>query len=113
MADTTKSPCRGQQKPAGALCLAYLLHDLGSGGLSGEPPPHRCPLPSCSRVVPSHTFTVPSALAVAMRFPSGENATLVTPPLCSLRVSVSCPVCRSHTFTVLSWLPETIRVPSG
>ena len=34
--------------------------------------------------------------------PSGLNATLVTPPVCPLRVSVSWPVAASHTFTVPS-----------
>ena len=45
--------------------------------------------------------------------PSGLNATLVTPPVCPLRVRVSWPVAASHTFTVLSPLAEASRWPSG
>ena len=48
----------------------------------------------------SHTFTVPSSLADASRPPSGLNATLLTRPVCPLRVRVSWPVPASHTFTV-------------
>src|SRR5947209_4072177 len=46
---------------------------------------------------PSHTFTVPSQLAEASRWPSGLNATLQPAPA---RVRVSCPVIASHIFTV-------------
>ena len=45
--------------------------------------------------------------------PSGLNATLLTPPVCPLRVRVSCPVAASHTFTVPSQLAEASRLPSG
>ena len=61
----------------------------------------------------SQTFTVPSSLAEASRLPSGLNATLMTSPVCPLRVRVSCPVPASHTFTVLSSLAEASRLPSG
>jgi hypothetical protein len=63
-------------------------------------------------VCASHTFTRPSPLPEAMRLPSGLNATLVTEPMCPLRVRVSCPVCASHTFTRPSPLPEAMRLPS-
>src|SRR5262245_52433365 len=66
-----------------------------------------------NRGVASHTFTVPSSLAEAMRLPSGLNATLSTQPVCPLRVSASNPIRASHTFTVLSSLPDTMRVPSA
>ena len=45
--------------------------------------------------------------------PSGLNATLLTAPVCPLRVRVSWPVAASQTFTVWSSLPEARRLPSG
>ena len=48
-----------------------------------------------------------------MRLPSGLNATLLTQPVCPLRVRISWPVAASHTFTVLSQLPVAMRLPSG
>ena len=45
--------------------------------------------------------------------PSGLNATLVTAPVCPLRVRASWPVAASHTFTVPSSLAEARRLPSG
>ena len=50
----------------------------------------------------SHTFTVLSSLPLTMRLPSGLNATLLTQPVCPLRVRVSLPLSASQTFTVLS-----------
>ena len=48
-----------------------------------------------------------------MRLPSGLNDTLVTPPVCPLKVWISVPLSASHTLTVLSQLPLTMRLPSG
>ena len=61
----------------------------------------------------SHTFTVPSLLTEARRWPSGLKATLQTPPVCPGRVRASWPLVASHTFTVLSTLAEARRLPSG
>src|SRR5207245_5985405 len=73
-------------------------------------------LPVCVSVpraaCPIHTFAS-SKPPETMRLPSAENATLLTPPVCPLRVSDSCLVCASHTFTVWSVLPETMRLPSA
>src|ERR1700733_293110 len=61
----------------------------------------------------SHSLSVLSQLPLTIRFPSGLNATHITPPVCPLSVRVSWPVAASHTLTVWSSLPLTIRFPSG
>src|SRR5205823_6299270 len=91
---TLENPSRGSQR-----------RDSGS--------PHRPGLLSSLKGVASHTFIVLSPLPDTMRLPSAENATLLIPTVCPLRVSVSCPECASHTFTVWSQLPEAMRLPSG
>ena len=53
------------------------------------------------------------ALAVAMVFPSGANATEMTPPSCHSKGSLSCPVVTSHSRTVLSPTALAIVFPSG
>src|ERR1017187_10309473 len=69
----------------------WLLHRGVASGFAG----------STSKGRASHTFTVPSQLAEAIRRPSGLNATLATQSVCSRGVRVSCPDPASHTFTVL------------
>ncbi len=54
----------------------------------------------------SHTKTVRSSLADAMRLPSWLNTTPRTGPLCPLSTRTSCAVLVSQTRTVLSRLPE-------
>src|SRR5262249_21973287 len=67
----------------------------------------------------SHTFAVPSILAVANLLPSGDQDTEWTPlvcpmPLvCALRLSSSRPPVVSHTLAVPSQLPVASRLPSG
>src|SRR5204862_475955 len=69
----------------------------------------------------SHTFASPNHLSwlsfpappVRRRLPSGDQHTLLTPLVCPLRVSASCPVAASHTTTVLSDEAEARRLPSG
>src|SRR5262249_40540099 len=61
----------------------------------------------------SHTFAVPSMLAVTIRVPSGLNIAEYTQALCPLRVRVWAPVFASHTFAVWSSLAVTMRVPSA
>ena len=103
--------------PDGGEPLVLSLADLGLLALPDRPAPigqgQALRLPGGVTGVPSHTFTVRSSLAEAMRWPSGLNATLLTSPVCPLRVRTSWPVAASHTFTVLSWLAEARRLPSG
>src|SRR5262245_22632524 len=61
----------------------------------------------------SHTFTVPSPPAEAIRWPSGLNATLAMGLVCPSRARDPCPDRASHTLTVLSPPAEAIRWPSG
>src|SRR5205823_5838684 len=61
----------------------------------------------------SHTFSVRSEEALARRFPSGLNATLLTPSLWPLSVASSWPVCMSQSFTVLSHDALARHLPSG
>ena len=60
------------------------------------------PLGSSCFTEPSQTLIVPSTLLLAIRVPSGLNATPQTVVLCPVRVRVSCPVCASQTFSVSS-----------
>src|SRR5262245_54633932 len=61
----------------------------------------------------SHSFTVPSRLPEARRFPSGLKATENTKSSCPLMTILSLPVATSQTGTVLSKFPEATRFPSG
>gem|GEM_PF-6113664 len=54
-----------------------------------------------------------SALPEAKILPSGLNATLVTEPLCPVRVEITLSVDRFHSLMVLSSLPEAKVLPSG
>src|SRR5262249_806302 len=62
----------------------------------------------CTFLAPlaSQTITVPSALPLANRLPSGANAAAWTTPPWSLRVVFVLPAARSQTTTVLSAPPE-------
>ncbi|MFO0951655.1 MAG: hypothetical protein U0835_10995 [Isosphaeraceae bacterium] len=57
----------------------------------------------------SHTFAVPSWLAVTTRAPSGLNDAEVTSRVCRFSVSSSAPLFASQTFAVLSSLAVTTR----
>ena len=70
-----------------------VLHGACPGGPIPAPP---------RRSAASHTFAVPSSLAVASRVPSGDQDTELTTPVCPLRVSSSRPLAASHTFAVPS-----------
>jgi hypothetical protein len=59
-----------------------------------------CHFETWSRVAASQTLTVPSALPVTIRCPSGENLAENTQPLCPLKVSSSPPVVLSQSFAV-------------
>src|SRR5688500_2273307 len=61
----------------------------------------------------SHIWMVRSVLPLAIRVPSGLNATLKIGAECPFRLSVSSPVAESQTLRVWSTLPLTIRLPSG
>lgn len=56
---------------------------------------------------------VPSMLAVSIDLPSGENATLVTPPVCPLKIRTRRPTRTSHSRAVQSLLPVSAYLPSG
>ena len=58
-------------------------------------------------------WDVLSRLPLAMVFPSGLNDTLLTQPVCPVRMRISAPVSTSHSWTVLSRLPVAILFPSG
>jgi hypothetical protein len=51
--------------------------------------------------------------AEAKRFPSGENVTTVTHPVCSRLPKMTPPDSASQTQTLLSQDPETMRLPFG
>ena len=46
-------------------------------------------------------------------FPSGENAIVLTPPVCPFNTSRGAPVATSHSLTVASKDPEAKVYPSG
>jgi hypothetical protein len=60
-----------------------------------------------------HNFIVPSQPPEANSFPSGENATDSTHPLCPGIEIIHEPLSKFHNFSVLSALPEANRFPSG
>ncbi len=65
-------------------------------------------------VAASHNRSVLSSEPETMRWPSGENATLVTEPSWPRSGSpTGWPVAASHNRSVLSPEPETMRWPSG
>jgi hypothetical protein len=67
----------------------------------------------CSaRVATDHRYTLPSAVPLANRVPSGENAQLRTPEACSKTPSLA-PSATRHTHVVRSALPVATMVPSG
>src|ERR1017187_7604732 len=61
----------------------------------------------------SQTRSLLSQLPVAMRVPSGLQATLNTEPSWSSNVCNNLPVAASQTLAVRSTLPVTRRLPSG
>ena len=64
-------------------------------------------------VAGSHSRTVPSLPALASSRPSGENATLLTPPAWPSRVAAGWPVAGSHSRTVPSLPALASSRPSG
>src|SRR6266480_3834308 len=64
-------------------------------------------------VMISHNLTVLSALAEAIRLPSGDHATAYTALECPRQVKVFRAVVASQICTVLSALAEAICLPSG
>ena len=83
-------------------------------GNTGDP--IRVPFEGAHQRTIRHTPQLDGAIPTppdAINLPSGEKATLLTSPVCPLRVRTNAPSETRHNLMVRSPLPDAIKLPSG